>query len=273
MKKTRFSLSVIILLIVTVFSLNPFYIMMIGAFKTQMALRLTPPDLNPFQNMILANWNYVAFNSKIWQWLLNSITLGVFVSLITVFIAACGGYAFAKKKFHGSGVLFAVIIATMILPRQMLLIPNFLVAQNLGLKDSMIGLILTTVTTPFGIFLCRQFMVGIPTELIEAAEIDGCHELNKFASIIVPLSLPVLGALAIFSFLASWNDYLWQLIMISTESKYTITIGIAFFAQATQTNVGRQMMAAFIATIPILIMFLSFQKVFIKGITMGGVKG
>jgi len=116
-------------------------------------------------------------------------------------------------------------------------------------------------------------MRSIPTELIEAAEIDGCSEMKKFLLIIIPLSLPVMGALGIFSFLGSWNDYLWQLIMLSDVKKYTITIGIAFFAQISVANEGRQMMAALISTIPILAMFLAFQKVFIKGITMGGVKG
>ena len=264
----------IILMIVTIFSLNPFYIMAVGAFKASISLRLVPPDLSPFKDLIIGNWDYVAFKSDIWLWLINSILLGVFVAAITVFVCACAGYSFAKKDFHGRGILFAVIIGTMIMPRQMLLIPNYLVAQNLHLTpNNFLGLVLTTVTLPFGIFLCRQFMASIPTELMEAAEIDGCGEIHKFASIVLPLSVPVMGALAIFSFLGSWNDYLWQLIMISDVKKYTITIGIAFFAQATQTNIGRQMMAALIATIPILIMFLSFQKVFIKGITMGGVKG
>ena len=260
-------------MIITIFSLHPFYIMIVGAFKHQAALRLVPPDLNPFKDLIIANWTYVAYKSEIWHWIVNSLILGIAVAAITVFVCACAGYSFAKKDFYGKAVLFGIIIATMILPRQMLLIPNFLVAQNLNLRDSMIGLVLTTVSLPFGIFLCRQFMVSIPTELIEAAEIDGCGEIYKFVRIIVPLSLPVLGALAIFSFLSSWNDYLWQLIMISDERSFTITIGIAKFASATEKNIGRQMMAALISTVPILIIFLSFQKVFIKGITMGGVKG
>ena len=247
--------------------------MLIGAFKSQISFSMVPPDLNPLKDMIIDNWNNVAFESDIWLWLLNSIILGVFVASINVFVAACAGYAFAKKDFIGKTVLFGIIIATMILPRQMLLIPNYLVAQNLHLVNKTIGVILTTVSLPFGIFLCRQFIVGIPTELIEAAEIDGCHEVNKFIRIILPLSTPALGALAIFSFLGSWNDYLWQLIMLSDTKKYTITIGISTLSQISQSNTGRKMMAALIATVPILIIFLSFQKVFIKGITMGGVKG
>lgn len=261
------------LLLVTVVSLYPFYIMLVGAFKSQMALNLVPPDLNPFRNIILTNWNFVVFKSDIWLWLFNSIVISVSVTALTVFIASTAGYAFAKKEFHGKNILFSIIIATMILPSQMLLIPNYLVAENLLLTGKTIGVILTSIAPPFGIFLCRQFMKGIPTDLIEAADIDGCGEINKFIKIIVPLSIPAMGALAIFTFLASWNDYLWQLVMLSDEKKYTITIGVAMFAQKTQLNIGRQMMAAMISTVPILIMFLAFQKVFIKGITMGGVKG
>ncbi len=269
----KISISMIVLLLLTILSLYPFYIMLVGSFKSQMALSLVPADLNPFRNLIFINWEYVIFKSNIWNWLLNSVFISSCVTALNVFIASTAGYAFAKKSFRGKTLFFSIIIATMILPRQMLLIPNYLVADKLLLTGKTIGLILTSLAPAFGIFLCRQFMKGIPTELIEAAEIDGCSEIRKFTQIIVPLALPAMGALAIFTFLACWNDYLWQLIMITDESKYTIPIGVATFAQVAVTNYGRQLTVAVIATIPILTMFLSFQKVFIKGITMGGVKG
>ncbi len=263
---------VLLCLLMAVF-LFPYYVMLVGAFKNQMALQLVPPDLNPVQNLTEANWKYVWEKTEILRWLLNSLIVSAGVAAVTVFIGATAGYSFAKKRFRGSVILFSVVIATMLLPRQMLLIPNYLVAMKLHLTNTRIGLILTTVSPAFGVFLCRQFMSSIPAELLEAAEIDGCGELRRFTRIVLPMALPALGALGIFSFFSAWNDYLWQLIMISDKELRTTPIGIALFSQGQVTNTGYQMMAALIATLPMLIIFLSCQKFFIKGITVGGVKG
>jgi multiple sugar transport system permease protein len=275
MKRKRFCkpLSTALLTVLCAVFLFPYYVMLAGAFKKQMALQLVPPDLNLFQNITFKNLHYILEKTNIGGWLLNSFTVSLGVALLTVFIGATAGYAFAKKGFRGKKALFALVISTMLLPRQMLLIPNYLVAMELSLTNRLIGLILTTVSPAFGIFLCRQFMQSIPGELLEAAEIDGCRELGRFARIVLPLSAPALGALGIFSFFSAWNDYLWQLIMISDKELQTVPIGIALFSQGQITNVGNQLMAASIATMPMLIIFLCFQKFFVKGITMGGVKG
>jgi multiple sugar transport system permease protein len=262
-----------ILLFLIIISLLPFYIMFLGAFKSNAALSLIPPDLNPFQNLILKNLIHVLEKSDIFLWLGNSFVISVGVALLTVFIGATAGYSFAKIKFPGSNILFIIVIATMILPRQVMLIPNFIIAKDLNLTNTAIGVILTTVAPSFGIFLCRQFMMSIPKELMESSEIDGCSEVKKFISVIVPLSLPALGTVGLFSFFSAYNDFLWQLIMISDKALQTVPIGIAMFAQKSISNIGYQLMAATIATIPLFIIFLYFQKFFIKGITMGGVKG
>ena len=253
--------------------LFPFYIMLVGAFKNQMALTLVPPDINPFHNLTANNLRYVFDKSGILTWLLNSLLVSGGTALLTILVSATAGYSFAKKKYRGRDILFGVVISTMLLPRQMLLIPNYLVAMNLGLTNSLYGLVLTSVSPAFGIFLCRQFMQGIPTELIEAADMDGCGEIRKFASVILPLSAPALGALAIFSFFGTWNDYLWQLIMIGERDLYTVPIGVATFSQGQISNTGRQLMAAAVATLPMLALFLACQKAFVRGITLGGVKG
>ena len=270
-KKTVFS--TLILVFVLLAMAFPFYIMLIGAFKGNMALMRLPPDINPFKDLVITNYRYVAQNSDIMRWLYNSFTIGVSVALITIFIAATAGYALAKIQFRFSGLVFAVIIATMILPKQILLIPNFLVALNLNLTNKIIGVVLTTVSPAFGIFLCRQFMQTIPRELTESAEIDGCSEVGKFLRIIAPLSLPALGALGIFAFFGAFNDFLWQLIMISDKKLHTVPIGIAMFAQQHITNIGRQLMAATISTIPLIILFVACQRFFVRGITLGSVKG
>lgn len=273
MKNKNITVSLILLWVLLLIFIVPFYVMFVGAFKNNTALQLVPPDLNPFRRMLLSNAIYVFGRSSILRWLLNSFTIGAGIAFFTVFISSTAGYAFAKKRFRGNSILFTIVILTMILPKQVLLVPNYLVAMKLHLTDQLLGVILTTVAPPFGIFLCRQFMQTIPTEMVEAAEIDGCSEIGKFVRIILPLSAPVLGALAIFSFITGWNDFLWQLIMISSREKRTVPIGIASFVEELSSNTGYQLMGALIATVPMLAVFLSCQKFFIKGITLGGVKG
>ena len=273
LRRKKSAISIIVLVLLLSIQASPFFLMLVGAFKPNMALIVAPPDINPFDGMTIANLLHVINNSDIFTWIKNSFIISFSVALITMFIAAAAGYAFSKIKFRFSGALFAVIIATMILPKQLLLIPNYLVADSLGLTNSYIGIILTSISAPFGIFLCRQFMQNIPGELTEAAEIDGCSELGKFIRLILPMSLPALGALGIFAFFNTYNDYLWQLIMISDKKLQTVPIGIAMFAQQHVSRIGYQLMAASIATVPLLILFILCQKFFIKGITMGGVKG
>jgi len=251
----------------------PFYIMFLGAFKPNQALVKIPPDVSPFSNLTETNFLYVIKSSDVLLWIANSFLISIAVALATMAVSAMAGYAFSKIEFRLKNLLFAVIIATMILPRQIMLIPNFLVALKLGLTDSMIGVILTSIAPAFGIFLCRQFMLTIPHELTESAEIDGCSEMSKFIRIIVPISLPALGAVGLFAFFATFNDYLWQLVMISSKSLQTVPIGIAMFAQKSHANLGYQLMAAALATMPLLVLFMFCQRFFIKGITMGGVKG
>ena len=273
MKQKKSVISLALLLLVLAVLLFPIYVMLIGTFKPGRALNLIPPDLSPFSGLIIDNIVYVLTKSSIFRWLLNSLLVSAGTALTTVFIAATAGYSLSKKQFRGRGVVFAIVIATMILPRQLLIIPNFLVANQLHLTNKLIGVVLTSVAPSFGIFLCRQFMSTIPGDFIDAADIDGCGEIWKFLFIIVPLAAPAFGALAIFTFLGTWNDFVWQLIMIQDKLKQTVPIGVAMFAQAMVTNLGYRMAGAFIATIPILVVFLLLQRFFVRGITIGGVKG
>jgi multiple sugar transport system permease protein len=252
----------------------PFYLMFVGAFKPSSALTSIPPDINPFINLVTKNFTHVVLETDVFVWMGNSFIVSGFVALLTMLIAATAGYVLARINFPFNNLIFVLVIITMIMPRQILLIPNFLVALNLGLVNSLFGVIVTTVAPAFGIFLCRQFMLNIPKEMSEAAEIDGCYELRTFFHIIVPMSLPALGAIGIFAFFAAFNDYLWQLVMISNKSLQTVPIGIAMFAQkSVNRNLGYQLMTALIVTVPLLALFIACQKFFIKGITLGGVKG
>jgi multiple sugar transport system permease protein len=274
MKRKKKWISLILLLLLLAISAAPFYIIIIGAFKPQRLLIIAPPDLNPLKDLTLRNMRYLFSRSAVFSWLLNSFIVSGGTTLLTVIVGTTAGYSFAKKKFRGKALFFAVIIATLILPRQLLLIPQYLVAQKLVLTQKFIGVMLTSVAPAFGIFLCRQFMQSIPTELIESAEIDGYGEIAKFINIILPLSVPAVGALSIFTFLVVWNDFLWQFIMLS-DKKQTVPVGIALFSQVQVkfANYAYQLAGALIAIIPVVIIFLAFQRFFIKGITMGSIKG
>jgi multiple sugar transport system permease protein len=237
-KRERSVISFALLFLLLAIVLFPIYVMIVGAFKPGIALNMIPPDLSPFYGFVLTNVVYVLTSSPIFRWMANSFFVSAGTVLITVVIAGTAGYSLSKKQFRGRGVVFAIVVATMILPRQLLIIPNFLVANLLHLTNKLIGVVLTSVAPSFGIFLCRQFMSTIPTDFIDAADIDGCGEIRKFTFIIVPLAAPAFGALAIFTFLGTWNDFLWQFIMIQDRINQTVPIGIAMFAQAVVRNLG-----------------------------------
>lgn len=271
-RKPGFNISIPFLWIALLLSLVPFYVMIIGSLKPNMALFVIPLDLNPFR-LILTNYKYVFTKMDITNWYANSLFISIMIALLSVVVAATGGYAFAKKNFIGKRILFAILLATMMLPRQILMVPNFLVANSLGLHNRLIGVVLTSINAAFGVFLCKQFMSTLPNELSEAAEIDGCSEIGIFLKIIAPLSRPVLGALGIFSFITGWNDFVWQNIMLTSKSLRTMPIAIAFLSQEKISYIGYQMAGATLSAVPMIIIFLYFQKYFIKGITVGGVKG
>lgn len=247
--------------------------MIIGAFKPTISLISFPIDLNPFDNLTLENIKKVLDKSDLFLWLRNSFVISISVALITSAISIMAGYAFAKIKMRGSKILFALVIITMIMPKQILLIPNYLVAYNLNLQDKIIGVILTSISPAFGIFLSRQTISTIPKEIFDAAEIDGCNEIQKLFRITLPISLSTIGTIIIFSFFEVFNDYLWQLIMISNKSLKTLPIGIAMFAQKLQGNRGVQLALALLGTIPLAACFVLCQKFFIKQSTEGSVKG
>lgn len=255
------------------FLMIPFLVLIVGAFKPNLSLISVPMDLNPFANLTLKNFQFVFKKSDIWLWMKNSFVASIGVSTLTAAISVTAGYAFARYHFPYKKILFLTVMATMLMPKQILLIPNYLVAYNLHLQDTMIGLILTSTAPAYGVFLSRQYLVSMPQTLYEAAEIDGCGELSKFFKLTLPLAMPAVGSVAIFAFFNTFNDYLWQLIMISDKSLKTLPIGIAMFSGAQNTNKGAQLAVGLISTVPLVIMFILFQRFFIKGATDGAVKG
>lgn len=207
------------------------------------------------------------------RWMLNTVWMAVASMLLTCLTSALAGYALAKKRFVGRTIVFSLIVCAMALPKQVILIPLIREMSSLKLYNTMSAVVYPIVGWPFGVFLIKQFAEGIPGEIIEAARIDGAGELKTFTTIAFPMIKPGVGALAIFTFINSWNDYFMQLIMLSSTKNLTISLGIAKMQAENSTDFGLIMAGAAFAAVPIIIVFLIFQKYFTKGITMGAVKG
>ena len=207
------------------------------------------------------------------RWLVNTVFMAVTAMLLTCFTSALAGYALAKKRFIGRSIVFTLIVCAMALPKQVILIPLLREMSSLQLYNTIWAVIFPIVGWPFGVFLIKQFAEGVPSEVLEAATIDGASELRTFFQIVFPMIKPGVGALAIFTFINSWNDYFMQLIMLTSTRNLTISLGIAKLQGENATDFGLIMAGAAVAAVPIIIVFLVFQKYFTKGITMGAVKG
>jgi alpha-1,4-digalacturonate transport system permease protein len=229
---------------------------------------LTFLPANPtFQNFI------GAFKSgNFLRYFYNSTFVAVVSTFITVLINTMAGYALSKYFFKGRDLIFFVMIATLMIPLQVILVPIFILEKNLGLLNSLWGIIIPPAATPTGIFLARQYMLTIPNSLIEAARIDGGGEWFIFQKIILPLAKPIIATLAIFSFMWRWNDFLWPFIVLSRQKKYTLQLALANFVGQYDVDWSRLLSMTVISIIPLIVVFLVFQKYFIKGMTSGGVK-
>ena len=207
------------------------------------------------------------------RWLINTVFMSVASMLITCMTAAMAGYVLAKKRFWGKTIIFSLVVCAMALPKQVILIPLLREMSALNLYDTIWAVIFPIVGWPFGVFLLKQFSEGIPTEMVEACRIDGASEWRTFTDVMFPMIKPGVGACAIFTFINAWNDYFMQLIMLTSSKNLTISLGIATMQGESSTDYGLLMAGAALASVPIIIVFLIFQKYFTKGITMGAVKG
>jgi len=272
--RTFWIIALILTLLLALASLLPLYWMIIGSFKIQTNAMAVPPEFWP-SNPTLENWQKLLFGrSPTWRWFLNSLVVATLSATLAVLTSGLAGYAFGKKEFPGRNFFFWLIIITMMLPKQISLIPLFILMRRLDWFNTYQGLIVPWIAYPFGIFLFKQYMQSIPNELLDAARIDGAGELRTFFKIVLPLSKPAVGALSIFAFVAAWNDFLWQLILVTKRTMYTLPVGVSKLVSSLSSfNLGLAMAGATFAFIPMLIVFLIFQDYFVKGITLGAVKG
>ena len=270
----------------------PLYWIITGAFKTGREINSTTPvwfpsewDLGNFERLMtkrtaplfdLKLFGFVITGPTVpapMRWLLNTVFMSVASMLITCLTAAMAGYVLAKKRFWGRGLVFSLVVCAMALPKQVILIPLLREMSSLKLYDTIWAVIFPIVGWPFGVFLLKEFAEGFPTEMVEACRIDGASEWRTFTDVMFPMIKPGVGACAIFTFINSWNDYFMQLIMLTANKNLTIALGISTMQGESSTDYGLLMAGSALASVPIIIVFLIFQKYFTKGITMGAVKG
>ncbi|BDI23005.1 carbohydrate ABC transporter permease [Herbiconiux sp. L3-i23] len=276
----------VVLIIGGVIFAAPFAWLISASFQTSGDIFSWPPKWIP-ENPTFDGYISFFTETNAAQWFLNSTFVAGSVTFLQLFFNSLAAFVFAKRKFPGRDIIFILVLATMMVPPQVTMIPNYLILQHFplfggndllgqgghGMLDSYWGLILPGAVSAFGIFLLRQFMMGIPDELLDAARIDGASEFKVYLRIMLPLSRPVLAATAIFTFMSAWEDFLWPLIILSDESKFTAPLGLAMFVQKNQTDWGLLLAGSVIATLPMVIIFIIFQRQFIQGIAMSGLKG
>ena len=261
-----------LLAILVIIMLGPYLYIFSSSFKETYTLISIPPQIIPEQ-FVWDNYTYILSELPFSLWFFNTILVAVLVTVGTVLIDALAAYAFAKKEFWGRDVLFGLMLATIMIPGALLLIPAFLITNWLGLLNSYGGLIIPALANVLGVFLMRQFMQTIPEELEHAARIDGCTDFGVFWRIILPLSAPALATLSIVVFTSQWNNLVWPLVVLNDKDLYTLPLGLALLRSEFQVNYGITSAAAFLSVVPLLIVFLFLQRYFLEGLTVGAVKG
>ena len=248
----------------------PFLWMLASGFKPQSESVDVPPHVLP-QHPTLEYFQRLFTELDFGRYLLNTIGV-VLIGFVGLIFMAMAGYAFAKFDFRGKRGLFFVVLATMMIPIQVTMIPTYLILNSLKLTNTLPGIALPTLVTGFSIFLFRQFMTTIPTEMLEAARLDGAGELRTFWQIVLPMSKPILAVQVVLTFIAGWNSFLWPLIISSDQNLYTLSVGLSLLNQQLAVNPSLQMAAATVMVVPILVVFIVFQRFVIQGFALSGLK-
>lgn len=260
-----------VMMLASLLMLFPLYWMVAGAFKSEVELQRVPPTFFPQEprpeNFVEA-WTTANFTT----YTINSLVIAAGTVIGVVTCSTLAGYALAKYRFPGRNVLFSMIMVTLLIPGQSMAIPLYLQMRDFGLLNTPFAVILPAMAGGFGTFLVRQYMKSFPDELLDAARIDGAGELRIFWQIVVPHLGPVIATLVIIVFMASWDNFFWPLIVLSSQSNYTLPIGIALFQDQFVTTQSYVLAVSTLATLPVLIVFALAQRYFIEGIALSGLK-
>jgi ABC-type glycerol-3-phosphate transport system permease component len=258
---------------ISLFMILPFVWMLSTSFKLQADVFGYPPALIP-KSPTLKNYIYIFQNANMIRVLANTLFVSIAATLVSLFFTALGGYGFAKFEFPGKKALFAFLLATMVIPGAVMMVPTFVLMRTFGWIDTFWPLIIPGAANAFGIFFFRQYISSISDELLDAGRIDGASEFGIFWRIILPIISPGMTSLGLLFFMGAWNNYLGPLIYLKSPEKWTITLAInSLIGGAGLTYWGEQMAMSVVSLIPLVIIFLVFQRQFVEGITAGAVKG
>jgi multiple sugar transport system permease protein len=250
----------------------PFVWMLLSSVKPEGEIRQVPPTWLPEQ-FTLDNYRVLFEQLDFPTYLLNSLLVATAVTVGNVVFGAMLGYALAKLEFPGKRVVFALVLGTLMIPGVVTFVPLFVMVTNMGLTNTLTGMWLPFLAAPFGVFLMRQYILGLPDELIQAARVDGASELGIFARIIMPLCGPALATVGILTFLGSWNNFLWPLVVATKEEKYTLPVALALYAVGqNSTDYGLLLAGAVVVVLPIIAVFLVLQRYILQGIATTGIK-
>jgi multiple sugar transport system permease protein len=251
---------------------GPFLWMLLSSVKPEAEIRQVPPTWWP-KTFTLTNYHDLFARLDFPKYFGNSLLVALIVTAGNLIFCSALGYALAKLKFPGKKLLFLLVLGMLMVPGMAVFVPQFVLVSNLDLVNTYAGLVLPFLAGPFGVFLMRQYLLSLPDELIEAARVDGAREFRIFWRIVLPLSRPALATLGILTFLASWNNFLWPLVVATTEDKYTLPVALALYSVGqNRINFGLALAGAVVVVVPVLLVFLFLQRFFLRGIATTGLK-
>jgi multiple sugar transport system permease protein len=264
----------VLLGLLAVIYLSPMIFMLATSFKTREDAAGIPPTWipNPFSTQAYESI-LTTSGTPVLVWFGNSLIAATLHALLVVVTASLAAYPLARMRFRGRGIVFAITIATLLIPPVILIIPNYLIVSGLGWLNTLVAIIIPTAASAFGVFFMRQFFLSLPAELEEAALIDGANRWDIFLKIILPLSRPAIATLALLAFLTNWNDFLWPVYVLFTADVQTLPAGLATLQSANAVRYDLLMAGAVIASVPVLLLFVFLQRFIIEGVSRSGLKG
>lgn len=261
----------IVVILGAIACLLPLVWLISNTFKYSQEIYQTPPTLIP-NRFTIRNLQELFQNQPTLRWMFNSFFVSFFTGLFSVLISSLAAYGFAKLEIRGKNVLFILVISSIMIPKETFIVPLFNIIVDLNWVDTYASMIVPNLATGFGTFMLYSFFNSIPDSIRESAKIDGANEWTIFSKLMLPIAKPGIAALFILNFVTAWNDYLWQLLMARTENMQTLNVGVAALQQSLSPNVGLRVAGAALAAVPMIVVFMVFQKYFIAGTTDGAVK-
>lgn len=261
----------ILVFLMAIVNLFPFYYLLTNSVKNSAAIFKMPPDWWP-KTFQYKNYVDLFKGQPAFRWALNSFVVALITTLLVVLCASLAAYGCSKLPFTGRGVVYAFFIGALMIPKEIFIVPLFRIITKFDLVDTYAGMILPNVASTFGVFLLKGFFDTVPDSIRESGKLDGAGEFTVFRKLVMPIVKPGIGALFILNFVNIWNDYLWQMLVARSKNMMTLMVGTASIMQEISPNYGYKMAGAAVASVPMLIIFICFQRYFTSGITMGAVK-